>query len=556
MGDFAPVEEEKGPGSAGALRVFWAGMHRVAAPLLSTTLALVASVPLVLAPGAEATTTALTGGDDHSFAPAVSASGDLVAFASLADDLPGATGASVRRQIFVADRTAGTFVRVTNGNSDSLNAEISPNGDWIVFDSFASNLTAGDTNGTRDVFRYHRPSNTLVRVTDGNAASQQPRVADNGTVIFHSLATDLVAGDPDATTNDDLTDVYLWNGAAMSKITGETPFDYRDADISGDGTTIAYIHDNPAGDPNHSYGDLDVYVAPVGATAQFLTAAGNYPSDQPHLSYDGATIAFRSAANSLPGAPGGIGRNVIVWDGTNGFRRVTNSNNQSIVALDLSQNASTVTFATAENLTGDPYPGVQTFRAVVGSGTVTLLTDGVNDTSPSINGDGTMVAYLDGNSPRQIQVWLDTTTPTTTTPTTTAPTTTTAPSGPSPILSPRYWSTSGTEARIARLYAAFFLRDPDPAGYAFWQDRISTGQWSNDSAATFFGTSPEFVSRYGNSLSDEAFVTLLYQNTLSRSPDAEGLQYWLGRLAAGDSRGTVALGFSDAPEFRSITRAN
>ena len=52
---------------------------------------------------------------------------------------------------------------------------------------------------------------------------------------------------------------------------------------------------------------------------------------------------------------------------------------------------------------------------------------------------------------------------------------------------------------------------------------------------------------------DRQFVGLVYDNVLGRSPDLTGLQYWLGQLLGGLSRGRLMIGFSDSAEFRDRT---
>lgn len=565
--------------------------------MAATTVAissLLSTAPFLRSASADTITSPLTAGDDHSTAPSATADGELVAFSSLADDLPGATGASIRRQIFVAVTATGQFERVTLGNSDSLNPDISPDGQWVVFDSFASNLVPGDTNGQRDVFRFHRPTGVLDRVTDGDAPSVQPQVADDGTVIFESISSNLTT----PADTDDQSDVFVWDGVATTAVTGTANYDYHGAEISGDGSTIAYVHEHPDGDPNHPYGDLDVYVADVdGSNPVLVTAAGNYPSDLPRLSEDGSLLAFRSAANSLPGAPGGIGRNVIIWSNATGFTRISNSNNQSVLALDLTEDGSTVAFSTAEDLLGDGNPELNVF---VGNTDASNLVRRTNDgaTNPAIGNGGDLLVYETGDAIIDLEAQTEEVVPPTTTSTTAPSTTTTEPvttttepvttttqpvttttqpattttqpvttttqpvtttteaPGTNPILSSGYQGLGGTDGRIARLYAAFFLRDPDLAGFTFWQNTIAAGDWSNDDAARFFSESPEFQQTYGTGLTDAQYVTLLYQNTLDRQPDAGGMNYWLAQLDAGLTRGQVALGFSDAPEFRQRTRTN
>lgn len=101
---------------------------------------------------------------------------------------------------------------------------------------------------------------------------------------------------------------------------------------------------------------------------------------------------------------------------------------------------------------------------------------------------------------------------------------------------------------IDRLYHAYFLRDPDPGGLAFWRSTHASGTPLSAISAEF-ARSAEFGARYG-ALDDTEFVRLVYRNVLERDPDAAGLAYWTGLLAEGRTRGRVMLGFSDSAEFK------
>jgi Tol biopolymer transport system component len=100
----------------------------------------------------------------------------------------------------------------TDANGDSRNAAITENGRYVVFESDASNLVVGDTNNATDVFRYDSWTGETVRVSvgsdgEGNDASLNASVSAAGKyVVFESLADNLVAGD----TNG-LRDVFIRN---------------------------------------------------------------------------------------------------------------------------------------------------------------------------------------------------------------------------------------------------------------------------------------------------------------------------------------------------------
>lgn len=101
---------------------------------------------------------------------------------------------------------------------------------------------------------------------------------------------------------------------------------------------------------------------------------------------------------------------------------------------------------------------------------------------------------------------------------------------------------------VERLYLAYFLRDPDAGGLAYWNDRFRRGLPLRAISGAF-SRSAEFQGRYG-ALSDRDFVDLVYRNVLSRTPDAGGYAYWLGQMAAGMTRGSLMIGFSESDEFR------
>ncbi len=107
---------------------------------------------------------------------------------------------------------------------------------------------------------------------------------------------------------------------------------------------------------------------------------------------------------------------------------------------------------------------------------------------------------------------------------------------------------SPAEASISRLYRAYFMRNPDRSGLAYWVDRSRAGE-SLVSMSEFFARSGEFTTRYGH-LDDTAFVDLVYLSVLFRPPDAAGLAHWASELGAGrTTRGRVMIGFSESPEF-------
>ncbi|MBI4843176.1 MAG: PD40 domain-containing protein, partial [Nitrospirae bacterium] len=146
-------------------------------------------------------------GNRNSNYPSINGDGRYVAFQSDATNLvAGDTNES--GDIFVHDCQTGQTTRVSvdssgaQGNFISYNFSISGDGRYVAFQSDATNLVAGDTNGYGDIFVYDRQTGQTTRVsvdssgTQGNHNSIYPSINGNGRyVAFQSYATNLVAGD-------------------------------------------------------------------------------------------------------------------------------------------------------------------------------------------------------------------------------------------------------------------------------------------------------------------------------------------------------------------------
>jgi hypothetical protein len=103
---------------------------------------------------------------------------------------------------------------------------------------------------------------------------------------------------------------------------------------------------------------------------------------------------------------------------------------------------------------------------------------------------------------------------------------------------------------VYRLYNAAFSRLPDATGLKNWINGNAAGAVNYSSSAQSFSESQEFKNRYGSNVTDTQFITTLYNNVLSRTPDAGGLSHYQLLLAGGKSRGALLLDFSESPENR------
>ena len=144
--------------------------------------------------------------------PSISANGRFVAFASDASNLV-AGDSGVVTDIFLYDLDAGTLRSITaNGNDDSRRPAISADGRFVAFESRATNLVADDTNGAFDIFVYDAVTDTLELLAQGGGQGNfdlaAPSIsADGRIVVFDSRASNLAAGD----TNGGVDDVFLYD---------------------------------------------------------------------------------------------------------------------------------------------------------------------------------------------------------------------------------------------------------------------------------------------------------------------------------------------------------
>jgi Tol biopolymer transport system component len=266
-------------------------------------------------------------GNNASDLPSMSRDGRYVVFASDASDLvPGDTNNV--RDIFVRDTQTNEVTRVSvssggiqaNGASD--NPAISADGRYVVFQSNATNLVQGDTNGVTDIFLHDRATRLTTRVStssagqQGNQASLLPSVSEGGRfVVFESGATNF---SPLATNR--VVQVYLKDTATgtltlLSQANNAAGnLESNTARISADGRYVVFstrASNLLPGDTNGfrdivraqnpilwGAAHLDAVSTPDPATGTSL-AGNNGDSYHPALNRDGSVVVFASDASNL-----------------------------------------------------------------------------------------------------------------------------------------------------------------------------------------------------------------------------------------------------------------
>jgi Ca2+-binding RTX toxin-like protein len=140
--------------------------------------------------------------------PTMSANGRFIAFQSSASNLVAGDTNGVE-DVFVKDLLTGETTLVSVGLNGlagaggfSLKPRLSADGRFVFFHSRADNLVEGDNNGTIDVFARDMATGQTYLLSvgengeQGNGRSLRSNASDDGSVvIFESLASNLVAGD-------------------------------------------------------------------------------------------------------------------------------------------------------------------------------------------------------------------------------------------------------------------------------------------------------------------------------------------------------------------------
>jgi Tol biopolymer transport system component len=260
--------------------------------------------------------------------PSISGDGQRIVFTSLASNLVAGDTNGVGEG-FLFDQQTNALTRVTltstgaqiNGQSNAT--KISFDGRFVVFTSNGTNVVPGDTNGVFDVFVRELATGAVERVSVSSAGVQSDGTSydpvcssDARFVAFDSSATNLVAGD----TNGD-RDVFVRDRqtGATTRVSvdssgAQVQGNSTNAAISGDGRFVAFLSASAGlvlGDTNQRSDDF-LRDRATGITTRVsvdsLGNEGNATCFPPHISLDGTVVAFGSSSSNL------------VADDTNGKR--------------------------------------------------------------------------------------------------------------------------------------------------------------------------------------------------------------------------------------------
>jgi hypothetical protein len=316
------------------------------------------------------------GADSYSYNATISGDGRYVVYYSYATDLV-AGDTNGKYDIFLYDTVNDTTTLVSKdtsgGSADngSYNPTVSVDGRYVVYESDASDLVAGDANGAiRDILLYDRVNDTTTLVSkdasggSANSSSFTPSIsADGRYVVYYSFANNLVAGDTNATGDIFLYDTVNDTTTLISKDTsgGGTDGSSSNPSISGDGRYVVYSSsatDLVGVDANGTTQDIFVYDIQAGTTELVTVDTGGGGTDDrsryPSISGDGSVIFFRSTASDLVSNDTNGARDVFLADNPL-FAPPGPSNGADTLSGDGNDNSVDFDSTTLNN--GDSYDG-------------------------------------------------------------------------------------------------------------------------------------------------------------------------------------------------------
>jgi len=283
----------------------------------------------------------------------------------------------------ITDETSG------NSSSPSINAD----GTRIAFDSNAD-INGGNPDGNREIYLFDTTTGIFTQITDetsGNSSS--PSINADGTRIAFSSTADINGGNPDGNR-----EIYLFDTTTgiFTQITDETSGNSSSPSINADGTRIAFSStaDINGGNPE---GNSEIYLfdTATGIITQ-ITDETSGDSFSPSINADGTRIAFSSRANINGGNPDGNSE-IYLFDTTTGIiTQITDETSGNSSSPSINADGTRIAFSSRANINGgNPDGNSEIYLFDTATGIITQITDETSGDSfdPSINADGTRIAF-------------------------------------------------------------------------------------------------------------------------------------------------------------------
>ncbi len=257
----------------------------------------------------------------------ISGDGNTIVLRSYANNVPGGPTGFNLGALYLIDRPSGLFTHITipltgtDPGGQSEPTDVTTDGRYVLFTSYAPNLVSGDTNQAADAFRYDSVTGTKTRVSLGVAGNQSAddawagKITDDGRfALFSFLGDDATAGDNNNSEDVFVRDLQLGTTEAISVTPGGTTGNglARPVWISADGRYVVFFSDSSnlvAGDtngwPDHFLRDRQTGTTTL-ITVTTSGAQTDHYSEQGVMGRAGRYLYFPSfATNVVPGDTNG-----------------------------------------------------------------------------------------------------------------------------------------------------------------------------------------------------------------------------------------------------------
>jgi Tol biopolymer transport system component len=336
--------------------------------------------------------------------PSINADGTRMAFQSSAD-LTG-DNADGNLEIFLFDTTSETITQITNttgGDTANASASINADGTRIAFES-TRDLTGENSVLNRELFLFDTTTSTFTQLTGGGGGQKYlPSINADGTRIAFESNANL--------TNENFnfnSEIYLadtsGDSVIITQITNTANGDgsHRPS-INSTGTRIAFDSDRDLTGGNSDLNrEIFLYDITSPAFTQLTdsTDGGGYlvGNFAPSIDADGTRIAFFSNRD-LTGGNSDLNHEIFLFDTTTpGLSQLTNSTGDyGNFSPSINADGTRIAFHSSRNLTG--YNADNTAEIFVFDTTTNYITQ-VTDASAgdshdaAINADGTRIAFV------------------------------------------------------------------------------------------------------------------------------------------------------------------
>ncbi len=413
---------------------------------------------------------------------------------------------------------------------------LSANGRWVAFESAASDLVAGDSNGIADVFVRDMLTGGITRIEGLGGPAATPQLsADGQSLVFRggnqiylkNLASGALSVASSSSGGVPIADGALWQQFELADSGRYLTFSASGSAIGTDGARNfinVYVKDLVSGElrlldsgtPGQQIVNEQPEIASDGQLATYISREfGTHAQMRPEYLVQERDVA---ASHFNPSAEAGmyLGESTFSGDGAIlglVFRSAGVVYHPELIELSsLLRDGALAPGAGDDRIEGST--AIDTLAYEGRRAEYTIVNRVVTDSQTARNGSDTLgsverLHFSDGN------IALD---------------------------------TAGAAGQAFRLYQAAFDRAPDEAGAGFWIRALDQGQ-SLVSVAAGFIASPEFKSVFGGATGNGQLVEQLYQHILHRAGDSAGIAFWTRALDEGRSTlPEVLVGFSESTE--------